>query len=343
MRRTYSILLAFPLIFTIAVLIWMNSNEESGTGTINAVIGDESYIRIYGKEPGKNVPDHVRIRIHLDYVEGILRNRPMDHLTTEQAFNRLKGLDFLRDYLLEEEFPSNNGHPDERRPTFISEDGRICAVGLLIEKTAGRTVAEKVSQVFKYSYIPEIDHPLFLEWTESSGFTIEELAMIQPQYGTIVTEEVHENRNRLGASYGLGSALIAGSNVLYLSNSSHNPWMFSEARNSHWFGLAAGSASVLFGVLNLRNEQVYQIPNGVNLCMMYCMVIEVTETNRLRSSVAAGNIAVGLVSVFRAGYHLLNGTETMRESSSGPGITYLNTHPFDPGSVVPGVSYVVQF
>ncbi len=342
MRRSYSFVLAFPLVFTIAVLLWMSGNEVPANGAINSVIGDESYISLYGKEPGKNVPDQIRIRIHLDYVEGILRNRPMDHLTTEKAINRIKGLDLLRDYILEEEFPYNDGHPDNRRPTFISDDGRICAVGWMIEKTAGREVAEKVNKVFKYSYIPEINHPLFMEWVEESGFTIEELAMIQPQYGTIVTEEVKENRNRINASYGIGSALIAGGNALYISNSSHNPWMFRNAQHNHWFGLAAGSASVLIGTLNLRSARVYQIPKSPQICMMTCLVTEVTETNHLRTGVAAGKIAVGVVSIVRAGHHLLNSTGTV-QSASGVDVTYLNTHPFEPGSVVPAVSYSIQF
>jgi len=79
--------------------------------------------------------------------------------------------------------------------------------------------------------------------------------MIQPMYGPIITEEVKENRNHVSRSFGVGSALIAGSNALYLSNSSTNPWMFESPRQTHWFGMASGMASVVLGVLNVNNSQ----------------------------------------------------------------------------------------
>lgn len=164
--------------------LYLNIDKEPAQiGSINSVIGDESFVHIYGENPGMDTPDFLRIQTHLDYVKGILRNRPTQHLTEEQKANRFKNLDLLNKYITLGEFPHNDGHPDNRRPTFVSENGHICAVGWLVKQTAGSEVIQEINREFKYDFIPHIDHPEFLGWVEQSGFTIEELAMIQPMYG----------------------------------------------------------------------------------------------------------------------------------------------------------------
>lgn len=344
MTQRYSIILAFPLLLLMAFLYVNIDNEPKTIGTINAAIGDESYIQIYGELPKKDTPDHFRIQTHLDYVEGVLRNRPTHHLTTEQETNRLKYLDHLNKYIALGEFPHNDGQPDNRRPTFVSENGHICAVGWLVKQTSGSEIIQEINREYKYDFIQDIDHPVFLDWVEQSGFTIEELAMIQPMYGPIITEEKKENRNHVSRSYGLGTALAAGSNVLYLSNSSSNPWMLESPRQTHWFGMAAGTASVVLGVLNVgNNTQSYIDPNGPVICFNTCTVAEVTQTNHLRTGVAASTIGVGLVSMGRAGYHLLRGTDKSSEQPSGLGVTALVPEPMISDEVVPALTYNVRF
>ena len=343
MTQRYSIILVFPLLLLMTFL-YLNIDKEPETmKTINSVIGDESYVQIYGESPEKHTPDHIRIQTHLDYVEGVLRNRPTNHLTAEQKANRLKYLDLLNKYIALGEFPHNDGHPDNRRPTFVSENGHICAVGWLVKQTAGSEIIQEINREFKYDFIPDIDHPVFLGWVEQSGFTIEELAMIQPMYGPIVTEEVEENRNHVSRSYGVGSALVAGSNALYLSNSSTNPWMLDSPRQTHWFGMAAGTASVVLGVLNVNNTQSFMEPNGPQICWTVCTVKEISQTNHLRTGVAATTIGVGLVSMARAGYHMIRGTDSTPDYPAGLGVTTLVAEPMISDEVIPALSYKVRF
>ncbi len=342
MFRHSSLLLVCPLIVVLGIFYLTTDDGSSSTETINAVIGDESYIHIFGEKPGPDIPDRVRIQTHLDYVSDVLRNRPVDHLTEKQKQNRKKYLNLLDDYISAGEFPHNDGHPDKRRPTFISEGGHICAVGYLVKQTAGTGIAETINMDFKFAFIPGINHPRFLEWADQSGFSIDELAMIQPMYGTIVTEEEKINKRNPGGSFGFGSAILGSVNALYLSSPSAEPLIFSSPARNHWFGLAAGSASILLGSRNLSNTKEYTTPD-VFVCRGTCTITEVTETNHARTVIAAANIGVGLVSVARAGYRLISGTDERAQTPSGLSVTQIVAEPLENAEVVPALTYTVRF
>jgi hypothetical protein len=83
-------------------------------------------------------------------------------------------------YIERGEFPRNH-EVQGRRPHFIDDDGRICAVGYLIEKTAGRATAEAINREHEWDFIGDIRG--IEAWVRASGLTVDELAMIQPSYG----------------------------------------------------------------------------------------------------------------------------------------------------------------
>ena len=174
MANRHSFLLVFPILFSAAVLYLLLSDElEPSSKTINAAIGDESYVQIYGTHPGEDVPFSVRIRTHLEYVESILRNRPVDHLTEEQKKNRGLLLDHLEDFMMTEKFSSSDKNNE-----------MICVICYMIKKTSDTdsTLTEIVPDKIKESTITELNHPGLIDWVEKSGITIEELALIQPVY-----------------------------------------------------------------------------------------------------------------------------------------------------------------
>ena len=112
---------------------------------INPVIGDASFVAKYGTQPvlGDNETD--RIKTHLEYVEEQLRATDVSAFTAEQQAKRTGILDHLQTYWQREQFPINTAYPNERKPCFIDENGTICAVGYLIEKTAGLATAEEIN------------------------------------------------------------------------------------------------------------------------------------------------------------------------------------------------------
>ncbi|MCG2587535.1 hypothetical protein [Rhodohalobacter sulfatireducens] len=351
MYRQYSFLLVLPLIFTLSVLFFLHYNKGAentkNQKAVNAVIGNKSFLHVFGKQPTDEVPEQVRIKTHLQYVESILRNRAVDHLTEEQQRNRFTHLNHLREYYLAGEFPHNDGHPDSRRPTFISNDGDICAVGYLIEKSLGREIVEKINQKYKYAYITDIDAPVFKEWVKSSGFTIRELGMIQPMYGPSIIEEVERNENNIDLSYGIGSSVLTAANILYHTNNPNEPWLFNERSSKHWFGLAAGSGSILIGALNFDNKRSFTETIGSEgACLGFnCPAMrKVTVKNDTRRVLSIANMGVGLVTVLRAGYHLIKRTDPREKSSSSSfGVTQLEPGFLQRSERVPALEMQVRF
>jgi hypothetical protein len=162
-----------------------SSSEETAPPAVmpvNAVIGDLSYWTRFGRWPGPEADEDTRIRTHLAYVERLLRSRPTAHLSPAQRTARTRHLDRLHTYWTRGVFPRNDRFPDRRQPTFIDSAGRICAVGYLIEQSAGRAVAERINARYKYAYLHTIEMPLLEDWIAQSGLTKHELAMIQPAY-----------------------------------------------------------------------------------------------------------------------------------------------------------------
>lgn len=353
MYRQYSFLLVLPLIFTFCFLFFLYYGKDSETSTnkktVNALIGDKSFLYTFGELPSEKVPEQIRIKTHLQYVEGILRNQPVDHLSEEQQKNRFTHLNHLREYYQTGQFPHNDDHRDARRPTFISRDGNVCAVGYLIEKSLGRDIVEKINQRYKYAYITDIDAPIFKRWVESSGFTLRELAMIQPMYGPTVGEEVERTENSIDLSYGVGSSVLAGANVLYHSNDPRNPWLFNDPSSNHWFGLAAGSGSILLGALNLDINRSYKELIGMDFgdpCYgFYCPPLrKVNVTNHTKKAVSIANMGIGLFTVLRAGYHLIKDTGARENSSSTSfGVTQLEPNPIQSNEHVTAVQMRVHF
>ena len=101
----------------------------------------------------------------------------------ELAAKRKAILDALARYIEKGATPRNYDLP-WRTPVFIDEEGTICAVGYLIESTAGRALPEKIAKAHRYDFIEDIakDMPEVQQWIEGSGLTLEEIQTIQPAY-----------------------------------------------------------------------------------------------------------------------------------------------------------------
>jgi hypothetical protein len=155
---------------------------ETSDQPINAVIGDQSYLETFGEMPDLNVDEQIRIRTHLKYVENFLRQKDDSHLSEAQCIQREKLLNLLHEYWVKGVFPENDGFRQQRCPVFIDQNESICAVGYLIQQTAGNDLAKSINQQFKYAFIPEIEHDGLSAWVKQSGLSLEECTMIQPAY-----------------------------------------------------------------------------------------------------------------------------------------------------------------
>lgn len=147
---------------------------------MNAIIGDTGWKTILKNNPDASETE--KIQAHLFYAESYLRTHVPEELTAGQLKNRLFLLDALANYRVNGKFPINEDYPGERRPHFIDSHGTICAVGYLVEQSAGRKEAERINSKYSYARITEMQDAGLQNWMYENGFTLAECAMIQPQY-----------------------------------------------------------------------------------------------------------------------------------------------------------------
>lgn len=176
--------------------------------TINKVIGDQSYIHQFGVPPSSYVSEALRIKIHLQYVEALLRARPTSHLSPAQRKVRLQMLNWLREYIKRGRFPVHQAQASQRygrQPRFIDDKGTICAVGYLVERSVGRKVAERLNRRYEYAFVSQIKSPLFFRWQLASGLTMREIEMIQPAYLKTLTRSswVKYDEDKRGRFHGV--------------------------------------------------------------------------------------------------------------------------------------------
>jgi Secretion system C-terminal sorting domain len=121
------------------------------------------------------------IQFHLQETEMLLRNRNTSNLTSAQTLQRAKLLDILHNYSLAGNFPKNTLHQN-RQPYFIDDFNTYCAVGYLMQQSGADNITREINNTQNYNYIADINHPKLMNWVQQSGFSIDELALIQPGY-----------------------------------------------------------------------------------------------------------------------------------------------------------------
>ncbi len=285
------------LLFIAAILASCNRNTNQLDQTVNAVIGDISYLDAFGHHPTNDVDEITRLQTHLKYVEQLLRNKDISALSADQKENRALLLDLLNDYWTAGVFPKNYDYPDRRTPCFIDKDGNICAVGYLIEQTAGRQLAEEISSKFNYDELLAMKDPKIDTWVQSSGLTKEECAMIQPAYGVAPAP----TDNYISPAYGISSSLIGGIN---LSLNTINGIQISKGADNKIapiLGLITGVGQITLGAINYP-EEVHTLDG--------------TYVNTSERNLSLINIGLGASTVILSSWNLITNREPREKSLS---------------------------
>ncbi|MEZ5173126.1 MAG: T9SS type A sorting domain-containing protein [Bacteroidia bacterium] len=199
------------------------------------------------------------IQIHLLHVEEVLRSRQYDYMNTEQKSHRLQLLDVLHAYALEEKFPQNV-HYRFQTPVFIDDFGTHCAVGYLMKRSGSADLAWQISQVNNLAYVREITVPGVAEWAQQWGFTVNELAWIQPGYppnttlttlaggiqGTVYSITEHDGY-LMAAGYFDSAGTTPASNVaMYISGFAG--WLWTE--------VGGGINGIVFKLINFEGDLI---------------------------------------------------------------------------------------
>lgn len=125
--------------------------------------------------------DREYVQAHLEAVLGILHENQTSHLSAAQLQTRLQMLQWLREYRQAGQFPLNYYRLD-RIPVFIDEHNTHCAVGYLMMKSGHDALAHKIAAADNYIWVKDIKDPAVIAWQTESGFTLEELKLIQGAY-----------------------------------------------------------------------------------------------------------------------------------------------------------------
>lgn len=277
------------IILTVAIGIWVSGCNQSPVDkydTVNPILGDISFETRFGHQPDAKTDEILRIKVHLEYVEGLLRQKDVSSLSVDVQEKRSRLLDLLHDYSTNGIFPKNYDYANQRKPCFIDKDGAVCAVGYLIERTTGRALAEKINSKYKYEYLLAMNDAQVDEWILASGLTKEECAMIQPQYGPT---GVH-TYNHISPTYGFSSSIISGVNVSLSTGNAIQIAKGSDNKTIAIVGLITGAGQVALGSAMFPQE--YDVW-GVN------------QTNESEKILSMVNIGLGTSTMILSAWNLI--------------------------------------
>ena len=217
--------------------------------------------------------DEERIQAHLLLVVENLRSRHPEGLSLSQEINRNQLLDRLAEYAMAGEFPQNTHH-QIRIPYFIDDFGTPCAVGHLLYESGFREFAQQVRKEDNNAYVLDMDYPELPVWADAHGFTVDELAWIQPGYafphfvlpftgggtnGTVRVLKMDEANNKL---YVAGDFTMAG-------GFAHQGVAVYDPATVSWSGLGNGLTGTIHA-LEWFNGSLYaggDFGNGDNLAI----------------------------------------------------------------------------
>lgn len=276
-------------------LSYMFSGHENinlKKNTVNTVIGDVSFFDAFRTYPTDATSEDLRLITHLEYVEKKLREVDISHLSSELKENRLQSLNYLRDYIDKQELPRNYVNPNERQSVFIDLNGRICAVGYLVQRTVGRSKAEEINKEYKLSNIFDIDSKEFHEWVSKSGFTLRELAMIQPTYEPNPPQEP-SNENKISSGNRLSSTILTGVNLATNIINTSLAIRQEQDKNIALAGMITGSGQLILGIANYPKN---------------------TSISENKRDLSILNIGLGSLTLVLSSYNLFKAKENNDES-----------------------------
>ncbi|MFN0252184.1 MAG: toxin-antitoxin system YwqK family antitoxin [Kofleriaceae bacterium] len=198
----------------LAVLVGMSDMVVAGPRPgANHRAGDDSFVETFGRMPDAHDSEELRMHTHLVWIRAKLG--ASSATSPQLEARRAELLGYLDDYIAKGVTPKNT-YVGWRSPVFIDRDGNVCAVGYLIERSAGRALPERIAAAHRTSFLEDIaaSEPAVRAWIASSGLTLDELASIQPAYQepAIATWKIWAQKYRPDGPYNVED--VSGSGTL---------------------------------------------------------------------------------------------------------------------------------
>lgn len=290
--------------------------------TVNAILGDQSFISIWGVSPDAGTDEQLRLQTHLAYVEQLLRTTAVSNLSASQEANRAAILDILHEYWLAGNFPVNRDYPGERRPCFIDADGNICAVGYLIEQTRGREAAEQINASHQYDFLLDMNEPAIAAWAGEFGLTPEECAMIQPSYGWIPPPAPPQTTYmEIKTGYGVSSGVVGGANLAVNIANLSGRWKYNPTLS--YIGLVTGAGQMIMGITNVKKPSSGTFNS------------EGPVSYKAQNNLSYINIALGSTTIITSALNLIMNKKCKEKTTA----FNLYSYPNEASSVTMGLSF----
>jgi len=206
--------------------------------------------------------DQDLIRLHLSLVEKTLRQEIPQGLSNSQIKARLHCLDILNSYWRAGRFPQNEDY-SYRTPIFIDKQDNFCAVGYLVKSTGFEHVSRKISRETNLAYVKEMNYPELLDWAKQFGFTVDELAWIQPSYGPMPTRHAASVGNGTNGTVreltvsADGQKLYVGGEFTTVDNSvtaNHIAYVTEQNGSYTWHNMGTGVNGTVHAIAEFDNK-----------------------------------------------------------------------------------------
>lgn len=135
---------------------------------------NRSLTELFGDFSELNTEKNDRISTQLADIEQVLRVHTTSHLSDAQRTNRRYLLDLLSLYQMMGAYPRDYDRQDAEALAYVDPDGRFCAVGFLVDRTAGREMAMRVCN-------REVSTSELNAWLETYGIEHSEIALLHPR------------------------------------------------------------------------------------------------------------------------------------------------------------------
>lgn len=201
------------------------------------------------------------IQLHLQLVQRELSSRDVSHLTTREQEKRQESLEHLKIYAERGIFPENLTHI-VRRPVFIDHRGVHCAVGYLISASGNADLSRRISANMNTHYLKDMADGGLSAWVRQSGFTLNELAWIQPGYPFPVSWDalgggtngpvLSITSDGMGGIYATGVFDTAGS-----QNANNAAHYFSGFAGYDWMNLNGSGTNGSVHDIMVHNNNLY--------------------------------------------------------------------------------------
>lgn len=129
------------------------------------------------------VTEQEYVQLHLSCVIPVLRTNTTNGLSDEQLNRRFELIEILDNYRMAGNFPLNE-ETNYRTPVFIDRYNTYCAVGYLMRASGYDGLARSIAADNNLAWVKDIRVDGVAQWQQFSGFTLNELKLIQGAYDT---------------------------------------------------------------------------------------------------------------------------------------------------------------